>query len=303
MQLRHVFTELRQGLRRNVSMHIAVVLTLFVSLTLVGLGVLLNQQAAKTADQWGDELQITVYLCRDADPNPSCLSAATEPQKKAIAEVVEENPEVASWYVESRAEAFTKIKELYGEENFDGPAPALTEEDMAESIWITLEDPDEFEGVSSAVRGLPGVARVQDLREVVSPILSTIEKLQIGALVVAGVLVLSALLLVANTIRLAAYARRKEIAIMRLVGASTLYISLPFLLEALVIAAIGVALAGGAVAAVLHFGVQESLAQSLQFISFISWGEFTTALAVVAVLGPLLTLVPTLLLTRKYIKV
>ena len=72
----------------------------------------------------------------------------------------------------------------------------------------------------------------------------------------AAVLVFAALLLVANTIRLAAFARRKEIGIMRLVGASTLYIALPFLLEALVTAIIGVVLAGGALAAVQQFGIE-----------------------------------------------
>ncbi len=94
MQLRYVYSELGQGLRRNLSMHIAVVLTLFVSLTLVGLGVVLNQQAARTADQWGSELQIAVFLCRERDDNPACTGEVTKPQKNAIAEVVEENPEV-----------------------------------------------------------------------------------------------------------------------------------------------------------------------------------------------------------------
>ena len=113
----------------------------------------------------------------------------------------------------------------------------------------------------------------------------------------------AALLLVANTIRLAAFARRKEIAIMRLVGASTLYIALPFLLEAVVTAAIGVALAGGALGAFMWFGVHERIADSVKFMPWIGVPEYTTALIVIAILGPLLTLLPTLLLTRKYLKV
>src|SRR3954469_23403612 len=100
MQLRYVFTELGNGLRRNLSMHIAVILTLFVSLTLVGLGVLLNQQADKAAAQWGSQLQITIYLCRDGDDNPACTSEVTDEQKSAIEKVVDENPEVADWHEE-----------------------------------------------------------------------------------------------------------------------------------------------------------------------------------------------------------
>jgi cell division transport system permease protein len=303
MQLRHSFTELRQGLRRNVSMHIAVVLTLFVSLTLVGFGALLNQQAAAAADQWGSELQITVYLCRDGDDNPSCDAEVTEPQKQAVQDVVEDSPEVDSWYLESKEEAFEKVKDLYGDERFEGPDAALTADDMAESIWITLEDPNEYQGITSQVVGLPGVAGVQDLREVVGPILSTIDRIKIASWAIAGFLVLAALLLVANTIRLAALARRKEIGIMRLVGASTLYIALPFLMEALVTAFLGVALAAGALAALVKYGIIDDLSNELEFIPWIGWPEYGVAVAVIGILGPVLTVLPTLLLTRKYIKV
>ena len=107
-------------------------------------------------------------------------------------------------------------------------------------MWIELKDPEEFQGITSAVEGLDGVSQVRDMRKVIAPIIGSINMLQWVALGTAGFLVFAALLLVGNTIRLAAFARRKEIGIMRLVGASTLYIALPFLLEALVTAFIGV---------------------------------------------------------------
>lgn len=303
MQLRYVFSELGQGLRRNLSMHIAVVLTLFVSLTLVGMGVLLNQQAQRAADQWGNQLQITVYLCRKGDNVPSCASEVTEPQKQAIAKVIQENTNVDSFSLESKAEAFQKVKELYGSDRFTGPDAVITEDDMAESFWITLKDPHQAEVVKEAVVGLDGVSRVQDLRNVVGPILSFIDYMKYGAGLVAIFLGIAALLLVANTIRLAAFARRREIAIMRLVGASTLYIALPFLMEAVVTAVVGVALATAALSAFMQFGIVGKLAKSLDFILWIGWGQFWWAILVVAILGPVLTLVPTLLLTRKYLKV
>src|SRR4051812_33298823 len=94
-------------------MHLAVVLTLFVSLTLVGMGLLLNQQADKAADHWGSELQITVWLCKDRDRTPACVGEVTDAQKDAIKEVVDENPEVAGYHFESKQEAFDKLKETY----------------------------------------------------------------------------------------------------------------------------------------------------------------------------------------------
>ena len=226
----------------------------------------------------------------------------TEAQKTEIEAVVEANPEVASYRFESGEVALEKAKELYGEELFSGDNPALTAEDMPQTIWITLEDPEQYEGISSAVQGLDGVSRVRDLREQVGPILATITKMRTYALGTAALLVLAALLLVANTIRLAAFARRKEIGIMRLVGASTLYIALPFLLEALVTALISVALAIGALAAFLRFAIGD-LQQNLRFVPWIGWNEFWLAAGAVAILGPVLTLLPTLVLTRKYLKV
>lgn len=302
MTLRYVFSELAHGLRRNLSMHVAVILTLFVSLTLVGLGVLLNKQAEKAADYWGSQLTITVWLCRANDESPSCTGEVTQAQKDAIVKVVEANPEVADYHLESKAEAFEKVKELLGEEKFEGPHPPATEESMSESVWIELKDPEEFQGITSAVEGLDGVSGIRDARESLRPIYAAINALKWGALGTAGFLVIAALLLVANTIRLAAMARRREIGIMRLVGASTLYIALPFLMEALVTALIGVAVAAGALAAFMHFGIAEGAAQ-IRFMPWIGQPEYWYAVTVIAIFGPLLTVLPTLVLTRKYLKV
>src|SRR4051812_24894343 len=299
MQLRYVFSELRQSLRRNLSMHIAVILTLFVSLTLVGFGLLMSEQSGKARDQWGSELQITAFLCKARDDNPACANEVTDEQKTAIATAIKDNPDVADYRFESKNEAFEKVKQLLGPEKFEGANPAATADDMPESVWITLRDPDEFRGITSAIIGLDGVSSVRDQREVVGPILKSMRLMQVGAAAVALVLVVAALLLVANTIRLAVFARRREIGIMRLVGASTLYIRLPFLLEALVTAAISVVLVGGTLAAAMYFGVEERLRESVGFIPWIDWENLWNALIVVAILAPILTLVPTLLVSRK----
>jgi cell division transport system permease protein len=301
--VRYTLTELGQGLRRNLSMHLAVVLTLFVSLTLVGMGVLLNQQAAKAAEHWGSELQITVWLCKDRDQNAACVGEVTDAQNDAIEKVVQDNPEVAGYHFESKDEAFEKLKDTYAPGKFDGPNSVITAEDMPESLWIELEDPEQFEGITSAVVGLDGVSGIRDARDTLKPIYGAIDALKWGALATALFLVVAALLLVANTIRLAAFARRREIGIMRLVGASTLYIALPFLLEAVVTAALGVLLAAAALVAFEKFGIQDRIQGELNFIPWIGWPEVQYAIGVIAILGPMLTVIPTLVLTRKYLKV
>src|SRR4051812_45114863 len=102
MQLTYVFSELGNGLRRNVSMTIAVVVTLFVSLTLVGLGLLLNAQADKAEKFWGDRLQITVFMCTDNSTRASCIDGkATPRQKAAVERVLASSDEVKAYRFEN----------------------------------------------------------------------------------------------------------------------------------------------------------------------------------------------------------
>lgn len=302
MQLRYVFSELGQGLRRNLSMHLAVILTLFVSLTLVGFGLLIREQSNRATEQWGSELQITAFLCKARDDNPACTSEVTDAQKQRIAKVVDESPEVASYRFESKEEAFAKVKDLLGADKFEGPNPAATADDMPESIWITLRDPDQYAGIESAIQGLDGVSSIRDQRDVVGPLLRSMDEMQTWSVRIAIVLVIAAVLQVANTVRLAVFARRREIGIMRLVGASRMYIALPFVMEAVVTAAISFVLTVGALAGFMYFAVQGRLQDSVGFIPWIGWADTRLCLIVIAILAPVLTVIPTLLVSRKSLR-
>jgi cell division transport system permease protein len=306
MQLTYVLSELGTGLRRNISMTVAVVVTLFVSLTLVGLGLLLNAQADKAEAFWGDRLQITVFLCTDNSPGAACIDGkATDEQREAVREVLATNPEVKDFTFETSDEAYAKWKDVYssGEGTQSQVFEAIKPGDLAESYWVTLEDPRQFQSVKSEVGALPGVSSIRDLREVLQPIYFWISAFKWGAIVIAGFLLVAAILQVGNTIRLAAFARRREIGIMRLVGASSLYIQLPFLLEALVAAVLGIALAAAAIGGFLYFVVYQLLRPNSNLVAWVDWGDGITALSAIAVVGLALTLLPTLLLTRKYLKV
>ncbi|CAN5160738.1 MAG: permease-like cell division protein FtsX [Nocardioides sp.] len=318
MQLRHVFSELGQGLRRNLSMHVAVILTLFVSLLLVALGILLAKQTQLTAEKFGDELNVTVTLCRDNDPSPSCPYAVTDQQKKEIRRSLDEAPQVDSYEFYSQSQVWARIlANNPGDLRLTGEHPILRESDVAEELWIELGDPHDVDLVAEQVAGLDGVASVAGLPDVAKTMLDALDRLKYGAVGLASFLVVAALLLVANTIRLAAFARRREIAIMRLVGASTLYIALPFLLEAVVTAVVGAGLAIGALAGFQYFVIGKGgtsvdgenwvggsgLSGQLHFTPWVDWPEMVWAGGAIGILGLALTIVPTLLLTRKYIKV
>ena len=306
MQLTYVFSELGNGLRRNVSMTIAVVVTIFVSLTLVGMGLLLNAQADKAEDYWGSKLQITVFLCNDNSVTANCVDGeVTDAQKAEIEKVIDGHPEVASWRLQSKQEAYDKWRSAYvsDDETEERVYESIRPSDMQESYWITLKNPEKFMGIKSQVAGLAGVDGVKDLREVLKPIYFWMSVMKWGAIGIAVFLIFAAVLQVGNTIRLAAFARRREIGIMRLVGASSLYIQLPFLMEALVAALVGVALAAGAVVAFMYFVIYRMLRPSSNIMPYIDWGDSAWAIGWIAVIGLLLTLLPTLALTRKYLKV
>jgi cell division transport system permease protein len=306
MQLTYVFSELGNGLKRNVSMTIAVIVTIFVSLTLVGMGLLLNAQADKAEAYWGSKLQITVFLCNQNSTTANCVNGeVTDTQKEDIEKVLNTNAEVDSWRLQSKQEAYEKWKSAYVTDSETERAvyESIKPSDMQESYWVQLKDPERFQGIKSAVQGLEGVNTVRDLREVLKPIYFWMNVMKWGAIGIAGFLVLAAVLQVGNTIRLAAFARRREIGIMRLVGASSLYIQLPFLMESLVAAMIGVGLAGGAILAFMYFVIYEMLRPTSNIVAWIDWGDGLWALGWIGLIGLLLTLIPTLVMTRKYLKV
>ncbi|MBM9460842.1 FtsX-like permease family protein [Nocardioides sp. zg-536] len=316
MQLRYVFTELRTGLRRNLSMHLAVILTLFVSLSLAGVGILIQREADLASEKLGDELKILVNLCITDDPsnNPNCASGeVTAEQQERIEKEIEDNDEVESFRFLSKEEGFANAVDSgqIPESAISGPDPVITVEDWPKGYWVTLKTPEKADGIISALEGLDGVSGIKDQRKALGQIFGIMKVLKYGSWIGAGFLLLAALLQVTNTIRLAALARRREIAIMRLVGASTLYITLPFLLEALVTAVIGVVLATGALAAFQYWGIEKGVAEQVEFLPWIGWddyaqsliGYFPPGIPGIFILGPALTLIPTLLLTRKYVKV
>ncbi len=306
MQLTYVFSETSTGLRRNVTMTVALVVTIFISLTLVGMGLLLRAQAQKAETDWGSKLQITVFLCNQNSRTAHCASGAVnDAQKSAITGILNSHPDVASYYYQSQQQAFATWKRIFVSKDKAEQAiySTVSAADMQQSYWVKLKNPNNFAGVESALSGMDGVAKVRDLRTVLEPIYFWMTLIKWSTLAIAAFLLVAAVLQVSNSIRLAAFARRKEIGIMRLVGASNLYISLPFLMETLVAAVIGIVLASATLASVMYFFVYGHLRTSSHIVEWINWHDALSAVVLVAGAGVVLTLIPTLVMTRKYLKV
>lgn len=304
MRFRHIISETASGLRQNLTMTLAVIMTMWVSLSLFGAGLLANQQVDLMKGRWYEKIEISVFLCTADTRGDNCDPGqeVTQPQKDLIRTTLESNPEVAPGgvYFETKAEAYQEFLKAYEGNPIAG---SLTEDQMQESFRVKLKNPEQYQGVTSAVAGLKGVQNVLDLRKLLDPFFSWLNLLQWGTIVASALLLFAAALQIGNTIRLAAFARRREIGIMRLVGASNLYITLPFLLEAIFSAVIGIGLACVTLASGVYFVIMRKAQVSIQSLAWIGWNQAFIAMAGVAVVGILLSIVPTLITTRKYLRV
>jgi cell division transport system permease protein len=307
MQISHIFSELGTGLRRNVSMTVALIVTTFVSLTLVGFGLLVKFQADKTEEFFGDRLTVQVILCSDSSATGSCINGAVnDDQRRDIEAALEQNSEVKSVRYQSSQVTYEKAKQLYSQTSAGARAFDFTTPDrFPASYFVVLNDPQDFDAVQRQMAGMDGVEDVVTLSQALKLLYSSLDRMQWGALAIAGLLVLAAVLQVSNTIRLTAYARRREIGIMRLVGASSWHIQLPFILESLIAAVFAGLLAVGALAAMMHFGIKEGVLDSelATITTWVGWDETLFVGGLTLGLAALLGLLPPLLLSRRYLDV
>ncbi|KDA06080.1 cell division protein FtsX [Microbacterium sp. CH12i] len=282
MRVGLILMEALGGLRRNISMVISVVLVTFVSLTFVGAAILMQGQIGTMRAYWTERAQVAVYMCSPVSEAETCLDGAATEDQVAQVKAELEGPALSSLIsdvrFETRAEAYANLIDQIGEEQ----AGVLTEDQMFETYWVTLKDPSQSQVIVEAFGGVNGVEEVLDQRQYLDPLFSALTVATYIAVGIAVLMLIAAVLLIATTIRLSAYARRKEIGIMRLVGASNRFIQTPFILEGVFAAFIGSALASAAVVAGVHFGVYGYLKGRVPFIT--TWVTMQDAALVVPVL-------------------
>jgi len=304
--MRTTFNELFTNLSRNKSMTISLVVTMTVSLLLAALGLLIQAQADRTEKYFGDRLQLQVNLCTKNSPAATCIGGtATDAQKRAVQEALRTNPEVKRFDVRSPAENYEQAKQLLGQtgtgrKQLETLGPGV----FPESYFVTLADPQKSEGVVSELSGMDGVGSVTSLRRLLGPLFEILEKMRWAALGTSLLLIVAAVLQVSNTIRMTAFARRREIGIMRLVGASSWHIQMPFVLESMLAAFISAGLAAIGLAGFMYVVVYGYLRETLgQITTWVRWQEAITVVGWTTLLALVLALIPTLVMTRRYLDV
>ena len=304
--MRSTLSELRQSLSRNKSMSISLIVTMTVSLLLAALGVLILFQSDRTEQYFGDHLQLQVNLCTKNSPSSNCVGGATtKDQQAAIEDAMKGNSQVESFEVRTPEEQYERSRDLYGQsDNGKKLLETLSPSSFPSTYFVTLKDPQKYDSIESQLSGMDGVGSIGSLKDVLGPLFTAMDNLRNGALAISALLVVAAVLQVSNTIRMTAYARRREIGIMRLVGASSWHIQLPFVLESLLAALISAALAAGGLAAFMKFVIYDYFKKNLATVTpWVNWSDAAEVVGVTTLLAVLLAMVPTLLLTRKYLDV
>lgn len=270
MRFQFVTSEILIGLRRNLTMTVAVIITTMVSLAIVGSALLVRSQISLMKGFWYDKVEVSVYLCDHIVDSPGCGGRdVTDAQRQQISQDLNSNPAIEKVYYESKAEAYKKFVKQFA--NSPDLVRNTNPEALPESYRVKLKNPKDIDVVASAVADEPGVDSVVDERKALDKLFRAMNGMSKAGLVVAVVALAACALMIFNTIRVAAFGRRRETGIMRLVGASSLYIQLPFLLEGALAGAVGAVGACGVLALGKYWLIDRVIAPSITFLPPLGW--------------------------------
>ena len=274
MRLRFILSETWTSLRRNVPMILSVMLVTFISFLFIGASVLMQAQITKAKGDWYDKVEVVVWLCPDGTSQSANCSSGKAPTDNEIVDIEDkiqdELGSVVSKVTYVSREQFYKNTFLKQYPNGVYHGRTLTAADMQASLRLKLTNPTKYQQVSEVLSGVTGVEEVQDQRQIFDPVFNVLNKATVVTVVLAGVMIVVAVLLTGTTIRMSAASRKNETEIMRLVGASNWTIRLPFILEGMTASMIGSLLAAGALSAIVQVFITDGIAQTVRWMPFIT---------------------------------
>lgn len=304
MRFALVWSEAASGLRRNLSMVISVILVTFISLTFVGTAMLMQMQIGQMKTYWYDRAQVAIYMCTASDSSKTCTGADATNEQVAAVKAQLQSPELSKFidkfYFQNHEQAYADFKKQFkGNPVADYVTPDL----LNQTFWVNLKNPKQSDVLVESLSGMAGVQSVTDQRSYLEQIFQILNAASYTAIGIAALMLVAAALLIATTIRLSAFSRRRELGIMRLVGASNGFIQTPFVLEGVIAALIGSLLAAGAVWAIVQFFVQGYLARNMQFTSFVGLSDAFIVAPVLVVVGVALAAISANFAISRYLKV
>ena len=302
MRAQFVFSEVWTGLRRNLTMTIALIVVVAISLSLLGTGLLFVKQVNNTRTYWQGKVQLSVYLCTTTSVSPQCQQngPATAAERATIFSDLKRLPQVQRVYYESQAQAYAHFRQDFSRDpSFTN---LVTKSEIPDSFQVKLQNAQaDFGIVAGTVQGRPGVDQIVNDASILSKFYKLLDGARNAVVIIAIILLIAAILLVANTIRLSAFNRRRETSIMRLVGASNFYIQLPFLVEGVIAGLAGWIISAGLLVAVKNLGL-DTLQQYFPYNIQLGLGDLIQVVALAMILGVLLCGATSFLTLRRYLR-
>ncbi|MCL6104753.1 MAG: ABC transporter permease [Actinobacteria bacterium] len=290
LSLEYVAKETASNLWRNRVMTVAAVLTVGVSLSLVGASFLLKQGVSNANIQWSHGVNLNVFM------NPNVTSG----QKKAIYNQLKTLPQVSRISYFNHKASYDVMKKMFANQPYYWQN--VTPQQMPPYYSVVLKNASYAPKVATIIGNDPGVKNARYPGQEVKIIEQQTRTDQVVFLVIAGVLLLSAILLILNAIRMAIFARRREMSVMKLVGATNWFVRLPFMLEGMVQGLIGALLA---VVLLIWFGSSMSNLHLLNLPSAVgvTGGEIFMTQLFIVILGALVGSLGSAVAVRKFIEV
>jgi cell division transport system permease protein len=287
----YFFRETYTAVRRNALVTFAAVSTVFISLFLLGGSLLVERQVRLMAGEWASKVEVSVFI-RDTSSGD---------QIKSLGLKIAEMPEVDRVFFESREEAYQRFRKLFADstsliENVSADA-------MPQSYRVKLKDPEKFAVIRARLAGDPTVEEVRDEQRLLKNLFAVTRVLRTGVQAVAIIMLVAAAGLIGNTVRMAVFARRKEIAIMKLVGATNWFIRIPFLIEGVVEGLLGAVVAVLGIFAMKVLFIDPLRGQVSFVPTWVGTGEILSTIPWIIGAGILIAAVASLVAMRRFLDV
>ncbi len=290
LRLDYFFRETLQGLKRNGLIAFAAVSTSFIALFLVGSTLLVSSEVNLLIDFTTRDVEVSVFLQKNVSPA----------EQQHLSQVLSAMPEVKSVSYESPEDAYRHFQEIFKDQK--NLVQNVGPDALPASFQVKLKNPEEFGVVAARLASQPGIDKIRDNRQILKRLFAVIHVFRVGVLAVALIMLISAAALIGNTVRMAVFARRKEIGIMRLVGATNWHIRVPFLIEGLIEGLIG---AGGAILGLFIMKVAfiDPLRGQLGFFPLVGTPHIISVIPWLIVLSLIVSSLASLIAMRRFLEV
>jgi len=224
-----------KSLKRNKTVSMASVATVAATLFILGVFLLIVFNVNAGVQELGAKLEVKIYL----------KDSVTISDKSAIERAVSKVQGVSEVKFEDKGDALNKVKQQFGPDDKSLVQGFEKQNPFPNAYVVKVDNPEVVSNVVKAANGLKGIDKVKDVREVVDKIIKITDTLKIIGLVLFIILVSVSLFLIGNTIKLTVYSRKKEIGIMKFVGATDWFIRWPFIIEGMILGMSGAIISTG----------------------------------------------------------